>query len=509
MLQSRRIHQRIAALLARQSFFWVIVGLLVLQAAWIALSGRYPMAFDEDFHLGIIRLYAHHISPFWSAHPAGADAYGAVARDPSYLYHWLMSFPYRLVSVFTGNQMAQVLCLRFLNIGLFAAGLLLYRRLLLKATESRALVHAVLLLFVLLPVVPLLAAQINYDNLFLPLTALSVLLVTEVIQELRSYKRLNVWFLMWWLVIGLLATLVKYAFLPILFAEAIVIGFTLVRTYPGWRKFFQSAAFGVSLIPPRRRWVLLVALLVSLVLFGERYGLNTIRYHTPVPDCDQVLTVKQCRAYGPWARDYTLESIKDTTHTEHGPVIFTGHWFYGMWFRTYFAVDGPATQFQTRGPLIIPAVSGIVLASLSGLAVVICGQGAWRANRQRHVLGLFTAVSLLYVGLLWIDEYRAFLRTGQPVAINGRYLFPVLPLILLLAGLSLAQLLRRWPAAKSLLVMAAVLTAVWGGGAFTYILRSTDQWYWTHTPTKIVNHAVQRTLGPLSPGYNQPTKYLH
>ena len=85
------------------------MALFVLQAAWIALSGRYPMAFDENFHLGIIRLYAHHISPFWSGQPAGANAFGAVARDPSYLYQYLMSFPYRLVSIFTSSQTAHVL----------------------------------------------------------------------------------------------------------------------------------------------------------------------------------------------------------------------------------------------------------------------------------------------------------------------------------------------------------------------------------------------------------------
>src|SRR4051812_29328265 len=99
--------KQIYYLLSRKSFFWAILALFVLQSAWIALSGRYPMAFDEDFHLGIIRLFAHHASPFWSTQPAGADAFGAVARDPSYLYQWLMSFPYRLISAITGDQTIQ------------------------------------------------------------------------------------------------------------------------------------------------------------------------------------------------------------------------------------------------------------------------------------------------------------------------------------------------------------------------------------------------------------------
>jgi hypothetical protein len=99
------------------------------------------MAFDEDFHLGIIRLYAHHLLPFWSSQPVGGDAYGAVARDPSYLYHYLMSFPYWLISQFTHDTTIQVLILRFINIGLFASGLVLFRRLLTRTFASPALLH--------------------------------------------------------------------------------------------------------------------------------------------------------------------------------------------------------------------------------------------------------------------------------------------------------------------------------------------------------------------------------
>src|SRR5438270_1670989 len=156
--------QRMGALLASRKFYWAILGVFVLEAAWIAASGRYPMAFDEDFHLGIIRLYAHHLGPFWAGQPESADRFGAVARDPSYLYQYLMSFPYRLINVFTHDQTIQIVILRVLNIGLFASGLVLYRRLFLKTGISRPVVHACLLVFVLLPIVPLLAGQINYDN---------------------------------------------------------------------------------------------------------------------------------------------------------------------------------------------------------------------------------------------------------------------------------------------------------------------------------------------------------
>src|SRR6185312_5810861 len=109
MQQKVPLRRRILTIVSSPRFFWAIVLLLAFQASWIALSARYPMAFDEDFHFGVIRIYAHHLSPFLSGQPPGADAYGAVAHDPSYLYHYLMSFPYRLISLFTDNQTAQVI----------------------------------------------------------------------------------------------------------------------------------------------------------------------------------------------------------------------------------------------------------------------------------------------------------------------------------------------------------------------------------------------------------------
>lgn len=81
------------------------------------------MAFDERLPLGIITLYAHHLSPFWQAQPAHADAFGAVFRDPSYLYHWLMSFPYRFVSIFTDNHTTIVFMVAGLKCSLIWGGI--------------------------------------------------------------------------------------------------------------------------------------------------------------------------------------------------------------------------------------------------------------------------------------------------------------------------------------------------------------------------------------------------
>lgn len=495
---------KLVKFISRPKFFWGVIALLVLQAAWIALSGRYPMAFDEDFHLGIISLYADHVSPFWGGQPAGADAFGALARDPSYLYHWLMSFPYRFIGLFTNSLMIQVLFLRALNIALFAYGVVLFRRLLTKTGISGAIINLSALAFVLIPIVPLLAAQINYDNLIMPVLA-GVLLLTARFDSLLAKKgRFDVKSLLWLLIICMLASLVKYAFLP--FAAAIA-GFIIVRVLMKERSprhILASLTAGWRRIS---RWCQLGLVLLAIItggLFVERYGVNLARYHAPTADCEQVLTIEQCSHYGPWIRDHNYAANKLDRPSD--PITFTRHWFYGMWLRTFFAVDGPSTGFQTRVPLLVPGWSAMVFGALSAIAVILAAPRLLR-RYNAPLLWLLSSVTALYVGILWVEEYQAFLKTGQPVAINGRYLLLVLLPVLAIAGAAINELLRGRTAAKALVAASVIICLAWGGGAMTYVLRSNTAWYWPNSALESSNQALQRVFGPITPGYGNGIKF--
>ncbi len=497
---------RVKTLLGSRRFFWAVIALFVIQAIWIAFSGRFPMAFDEDFHLGIIRLYAHHISPFWSGQPPGSDAFGAVARDPSYLYQWLMSFPYRLISWFTADQTIQVILLRLINIGLFASGLVVFRQLLVKLGASRAVAQFCLLIFILIPVVPLLAAQINYDNLFIPLTA-GILLFTIRFQEsLRKGVAVPSVALLWLLTACLITCIVKYAFLPIFI---VILGFltaSLYKTSTGWRNVGHQLLAGVKAARLGMLSLAVGGLLLAAGLNAERYGYNLVKFHTPVPACEEVLDYDHCIAYGPWARDYRYKH--QYTNSNSNPLIYAFGWVHGMWFRLVFAIDGPATNFQTKGALLLPAVGSIALSALGFIALAVYGR---RVVRQYNTSGikLLLYVSGLYIAVLWIDNYMAYLRVGRAVAVNGRYLLPILPVVLLLFVLAVKEACLNRPRLKLQLAALAVLVMLWGGGALTYILRSTDNWYWPSQPVRDVNHAVQNAIGPVTPGYYNQDQFLY
>jgi hypothetical protein len=251
---------------------------------------------------------------------------------------------------------------------------------------------------------------------------------------------------------------------------------------------------------------LISLLVISSFLFIERYGVNMARYHKPVPDCSAVLSVEECSQYGPWIRDYVFKTHKpDDRHTS--PLAFNYEWFYGMWFRTFFAVDGPATQFETRGPLLLPAAGGLVFG-LAGFFAIAFSAKRLRRRYATPATTLYGMVSIVYIGVLWLDEYEAYVRTGQPVAINGRYLLPVMPFILLLVVAAFNELLKRRYKLKITLLCVAIACLLWGGGAMTYLLRGRDAWYWPNSPTARVNSAVKQTLGPVTPGYSNPILFF-
>jgi hypothetical protein len=466
------------------------------------------MAFDEDFHLGIIRIYAHHLSPFWGTQPPGTDAYGAISRDPAFLYHWLMSFPYRLISLFTKDQNIQVIMLRFINIGLFAASLPLYRRLLAKTGASKALIHASLVVFILVPVVPLLAAQINYDNLMIPMTALSLLLAVSLTEKFSKDKPIDARLLLLTLIACLSTSMVKYSFLPIFL---IIIGFVyywLIKKYSNAKSIWLHIKKGFTIVPRKQLIVLAVFSLVFFGVFVQRYGVNIIKYHKPVPDCSQVLTQKQCSNYGPWLRDFTNKQAKDIDKVSTHLNTYMGDWFYGMWFRSFFTLDGSGTLYETRGPFRVPAQSAIIFMVLGSVAVILTFR---RLLKKYHspAIWLFVISSLFYLAILWLDDYQIYLSTAAPVAINGRYIFPVLPMLILILALAYDEVLHKWNKLKVLFLLTVFVCMIWGGGALTYILRSRDAWYWNSQAVYDANHAVQRYIGPITPGYSFPIEFLH
>ena len=489
---------------ASRRFFTAVVVVFIVQAVWIAISSNYPMAFDEDFHMGLIKLYSEHLLPFWSSHPAGGDAFGALTRDPSYLYHYLLGILYIPINAVIHSFSAQIIIFRLINICLFASGLYIFRKLLLASKASSLIVNLSLLLFVLIPVVPLLGAQINYDNLIIPITAYCLLLGLNFVHSLKK-NSFNLIVLLKLIAVCLFGSLVKYAFLPIFLSLIIFILFYFFRQYSVSKKIKTSIISSWKISKKPAVYILLGLILILSFMAVERYGVNIVKYHKPVPDCGQVLSYDNCKAYGPWIRDYNFSKNKHE-HINTSPTAYSTRWAYGMWLRSYFSVGGKISDYQSRGPLYWPAISGAIFI-ISGFFVLLLKYRQVFKKYYSPAILLFSVATVSTVTILWATQYQFFLETNQPVAINGRYLFPVAPLILCLFLLGYNELVKS-QIIKTVLISLLIFCALLGGGAMTYILRSHPTWYWSNSPTNSINEYMKRNIGPLIPGYNKQILFL-
>ncbi len=473
----------------------------------MALSANYPQAFDENFHFGLIKIYAHYWLPFLTSQPPNAAAYGAVARDPSYLYHYLMSFPYRLISVFIHSQAGQVISLRLIDIALFGFGLILFRKVIKKTRTSDALTNISIFLFILIPIVPQLAAHINYDDLIFPMTAGMCLLTFRLYDEIKSHK-VNAKTLLYFLSLGFIGTQTKYAFATIFAGAIVFILFSAYRAYhhKPWKSITKPLTSSWKKLSIIRRLLLATLLVISIGLFVQRDGLNLITYHTFTPNCSKVVSVSSCQQYGPWGANNRRHSriINSPQPVKYeNPLFYLGSWLYWMWYRSFFAINGPNAGYTNYPPLPLPAVAAIMIFLAGIITFAVQRKRIFKNNPYLIFFGLVVG---FYVIALMVDGYAQYRYTDVLVAMNGRYLLPILLLVAAIAGRGFSIALRYRPVRKAMIASLAVILFLEGGGFLTFLTRSNASWDW---PNKIVINVNDTARKIISPAILKGSKSVH
>lgn len=461
-------------------FFWVVLGFFVLGSTWVATASLYPMAFDEEFHFGLIQLYSQHWLPYGIENTRDLAQYGAAAADPSYLYHYLMSFPYRLFDWFGLSQTANIILLRFINVALVALSIIIFRNALLAARVSKPVANASVAAFSLVPILPMMAGQLNYDNLLLVMVALCFLLLFRITEYVRTHKNLPTTLTLAFLGTVLITMPIKYAFLPIVLGMGLWLTwliFVVVRKQ-GLHPFRAHIFSSLKNTSKLTAWSL-AALFVAGAFFNIRYFENYIRYNSPIPDCSVVFSEEACMEYGPWARNKNYkENLDPSFEAKSYPEYMIADWTTGMVMRLTFAVAGPTNGYQTKPPLPLhwPIAAIVVFSGL--LALLRYGKTLYK---KWPYIGAASLVSIVYVGTLSLKLYNEYAATGIPVAINGRYLLPLIPVVMamcLQALLYAAGQLKIKNYVIAILAVLFIVAFIQGGGVFTYIVQSEAHWFW-------------------------------
>ena len=455
----------------RIALLWFILGAVV-----IALTSKYPMAFDENWHLGLIQVYAKYWLPFDIPKTPDMAALGAATSDPSYFFHYLMSFPYRVMNTWHWSQTSIIITLRMMDIAMFTGALILFWKTLRGLGLSLAKANVVIAGITLIPIAPLLAAEINYDNLMLLFVAGLFWLTVQITTSLRTSKRLNPVQAYLLLAVIFFGCATKYAFMPLALISGVWIVFLMIRHHMRWRHFWQQIRR-----LPKTKHILLVLLVIigGTLLSRDVYNLAT--YHKLAPPCDYFFSVNECEAYGPWDRDYHLKEEKPIRHpnfvAKSYPAYIISDWIPGITTRLFFTVSGPEDDYDSAEPLPIP-VSIYVTFCLLGFAGLVWS--FWLLARRNPIVWYILATILLYCLSLSLDVYKSYRATAEPVAINGRYLLPLAPLIgfVLLTGLDeLVTKLRFKKYLPSVCAVALLIIVAQGGGAVTYFALAKNSWF--------------------------------
>jgi hypothetical protein len=274
--------------------------------------------------------------------------------------------------------------------------------------------HAILLFFSLIPIVAFLAAQINYDNLFIPLLMWCLLATFDWLDQVAR-GQLSAGRTVVLIGVMLLTSLVKYVFLPIMVILVFIMFVELIRRHSLLRQLWQSCIVSFQKTSVAIRMALLILFIISTGLFAERYFENIWRYHSPTPECEKILSIDECLEYGPWQRDFVYSHTRPSTFK---PNIrdYTYLWIYWMWRRCFFAIS---YLNENTAPLPLPGRTAAVLA-IAGIGIFL--GYAWTILRKRPYRTYILLIIVIYCATLFAETWQAYSRTAQPVAINGRYL---------------------------------------------------------------------------------------
>ena len=487
------LQKRITRVVGSRKLLYVIVALFILQSMWVALSYRYPGIYDEIFHYNAIVLFSDNPNFFLHEQPASYDGFGVLGYGSATLFHFILSFVYSLISVFTQNVAVAVIGLRLINILFVAVGLYIFSILLRRLGAKQKYINITLLIYTVLPVTTLVAATINYDNLLFPLTALYFIAFLGVI---KSTAKLDVKSVLLTIAVGSVASLVKFTFLPIFFISVVV---GLIILYRKKLLHLKKMSFGNA----RALIIYIVLAAIPVGALAYIYGYNIVNFQSLQPSCTKVMSIDRCQN-GPLFNRNELARASMDTRAEMPLAEYLSDWYAGM---VKWTVNSGAIISTPGGDEPVMANPVPIIMNLTYTLGVLAVFGiifSWRSlgRIMSRELKIIVLIAASLVVIIFIQNYTSYLGTRMPYGIQPRYILNVLPILTLVALITIGSQIRRLKrSVKVVGVIAILLVCTQGAGVITHIVLSNDAWYWDNPRVVQANHLAKKMILPIVKGY--------
>jgi uncharacterized membrane protein len=309
-----------------------------------------------------------------------------------------------------------------------------------------------------------LSSSINYDNLTILLSTMTMYFLVRFLQNPKELKYTLLIF-----VFLLLGLLVKSSVLPLTAIIVLVWGYVLLK------KKIVKVEYLKQLLT-YQNLVLLTIFGLLVILNFNVYGVNLLVFGKLGPSCTEILTYEQCLENGVFYRSiYKIPTVFEgnifeaiqliLTGQRIGPLLYLPYWVVEM-SKKIFGIMGDRSLFM-RYEYLVPYFGYFFL----GLFLII-------KNRKKLKLEekVLIAISVFYALVVaYYVNYQAYLRHDwMDLALQGRYIFPVLPIVYVVFSKYFLKIKNK--KLLRMLIVGLVVLFVLGNIGYFFVYVSTD-WF--------------------------------
>ncbi len=373
------------------------------------------------------------------------ESSGESLHRGSFLGYWIYGRTLAAFQLFapTATEWQMLVFLRLVN-AIFSWGTVIFTFLLAKEI-LRNKWHQILPPFMLTNTLMFvfLSGGVNYDNPTILFCTISLFFLVRTFKN-ESFIENS----LGWVITISIATLIKYSVLPMAFIMTVVYVVFIIKNKPsftfaklkGYKGIFLAAAF-----------------LVLLFLNFNTYGINLIRFRSIYPSCFDVYSVEICDASSYVVRHRNMAlpeklSIPEAFRQGNPEPI---RYIFGAWNRAMadriFGIMGHKIYF----PISVAYFMILIYWSI--------GLGLRYINKPNFLIASLLGIFLFYALVLVRMNYNSQLVYGfdTSVALQGRYLFPVITIAYVLWGYILEKVTNQWVRWGT--IAALVLLFLYGG----------------------------------------------
>ncbi len=281
---------------------------------------------------------------------------------------------------------------------------------------------------------------VSYDNL------VNMLVVLSFYALVRLIKTDNFKYFLWLGIFTLLGSITKRTFLIFaLILGLLVIGYLVRNWKPLWHSLRQPFSFArLSIF----NVFLTMALIVLIIANLQLYLGNLLEYQALIPSCAQVIGHENCMMNFNYSTHFQqmLDVEAGTSNFEYGFLEYVLHWVVYM-VGSIFGIRAFPYYYVNHLHSVIFMVLGLV----AGAIFLFKKQ---KQNFEKIIIfatTLFSAIVFLYN---WTD-YLETAEIGRTA--HGRYLLPVLPLVLIFLSVQLVKTGRKRLLKAFVIILSVVL----------------------------------------------------